>query len=85
MDTGGNPAQQLPNTDTTSNGANNWQNPNWNSIDWGSFDYYNWAMPMMYWENNPWGKDKGKQKGGTLIRIDKPKHPQTRSGGGGLC
>ena len=66
MGPGRNHAQQLANTAPTSNGANNWANPNSNSIDWGSFDYYNWAMPMMYRGNNPWKQDKGKQRGGHL-------------------
>ena len=83
-DTGSNPAQQLPNTDPTSNGANNRPNQNWNSIEWGSFGYYNWATPMMYWENNSWTQDKGEQKGGNPYQDGQAKHPQTRPGGGGL-
>ena len=64
METESNPAQQLPNTDPTTNGTNNWPDQNWNSIDWGSFGYYKWEIPMMYWENNPGTQEKGKQKGG---------------------
>ena len=58
--------QQLPNTDPTSIGANNWPNRNWNSIDWGSFDYYNWGTPMIFWGNLPETQEKGKQKGGNI-------------------
>ena len=64
METGRNPAQQLPNADPMSNGANNWPNQNWNPMEFGSFGYYNWSMPMMYWGNNPETKNKGKQKRG---------------------
>ena len=79
METESNPAQQLPNTGPKPNGGNNLPNPKWNPMAWGSFGYYNWAMPMMYWENNPETQTKDSKKGGkTLIRTDKPK---TRSGG----
>ena len=32
-------------------------------MGWGSSGYYNRAMPMMYWGNNPKTRSKGKQKG----------------------
>jgi len=59
-----NETQQLPNAGLTSSESNNWSSQNWNSIDWGSFDYYNWGRPMVFWENLPETKEKGKQKGG---------------------
>ena len=83
---GRNETQQLPNTDPTSCEANNWPNQNWNAIDWGPFDYYNWGMPMVFWENLSATQEKGKQKGGeTFSRADRFAHTQTRSGGRSLC
>ena len=63
-----NVAQQLPNTDPISTETNDWANQDWDAVDWGSFNYYNWAIPMGCWGNNPETQEKGKAKGGNIQR-----------------
>ena len=67
-ETNRNVAQQLPNTDPISTETNDWANQDWDAVDWGSFNYYNWAIPMGCWGNNPETQEKGKAKGGNIQR-----------------
>ena len=65
-ETSGNGAQQLPNTDPEIEEADDWPNQGRNTNDWGSYNYYNWGVPMMFWENFPEKPEKGKRKGGNI-------------------
>ena len=40
-ETGENVAQQLPNTDPETRGANDWSKQGWNTDEWGVYNYYN--------------------------------------------
>ena len=83
-ETNRNVAQQLPNTDPISTETNDWGNQDRDTVDWGAFNYYNWAIPMGYWGNNPEAREKGKEKG-EHSGDGKSVYPKRRSGGVDLC